>query len=65
MEFLLWCNRMDSVLGAQGRRYNPRTGTVGYRYGIATGLGQSCGSDLNPGPGTPYTAGSLKRKKYI
>ena len=36
LEFLLWSNRLDDVLGALGRRFDPWPGSVDYGSGIAT-----------------------------
>lgn len=60
-----WHNRIGSILGALGHRFNPQPSTVGLRsqHCCSFGLGQECGSDLIPGSGVPHAAGRPKMKK--
>ena len=56
--YLLRHNRMGSVLGALGHRFNPPP-----RKWVKDGIGRNCSSDLILALETPYAAGQPKKKK--
>ena len=57
-EFSLWHNGIGSVSGGIGGRFDPQPGTVVKDPVLPScGIGQNCGSNMSPGPGTPYTVG--------
>ena len=57
MEFLLWCNAISSISGTLGCRLEPWHSGLRIWQCCNCGVGCNCGSDLIPGPGTPYAAG--------
>ena len=58
LAFPLWHNRIGGVSGALGSRFDSLARHNGLRiwHCHSCSLGQNCGSNLIPGPGTPYAS---------
>ena len=59
------CGAMGSVAPLQHQNSGSIPGLAQWDKGSSIAIGHSCGSDLIPGLGTPYTIGQPKKKKLI
>ena len=58
-QFLLWSKGIGGISGTQGHRFLVRWVKDA---GLLCSVSSNCGSDLMPGPGTPYAVGQPKKE---